>query len=294
MLSVSIVGAGRMGGALAIALSRRGFRVENLIHRNTDVPVAVIDSMKARPEVIEFDQIEQITSQIIFITVRDREIKATAESLSSVIHGTPFVFHTSGSMSSVDLAVLANKGCRVGSLHPLISISDPVSGSVLFDGAYFCVEGDLEAVAIAGQVVQALGGALVTIPTDKKALYHAAAVTASGHLVALIDVAMELLSNCGIGKRDAQKVLMPLISSTLTNLHTHSPEAALTGPFARGDLETVDSHLRSFESGIPEDIQAIYLALGERSLSLAIEAGADPKAIELLRDRISIAKRNSG
>lgn len=293
MLSISIVGTGRMGGALAVALSGCGFRVENLIHRNAGVPLTVVNAIDHRPEVIEFDQVEQIASQIIFITVRDREIKATAESLSNVIRGTPFVFHTSGSLSSAELTVLAEKGCRVGSLHPLVSISDPVSGAGRFDGAYFCVEGDTAAVEIAGKIVQALGGSLVTIPTDKKALYHAAAVTASGHLVALIDVAIELLSKCGLGKHEAQEVLMPLISSTVENLLTLSPADALTGPFARADAGTVDHHLESFSSGISREIQAIYLALGERSLALATEAGADPKAIESLRDRISIAKRNS-
>jgi len=59
---------------------------------------------------------------------------------------------------------------------------------------------------------------------------------ASPHLVALFDLAAEMLSACGISKKSARQVLLPLVESTVNNLMVMNPEQALTGTFARGDI----------------------------------------------------------
>jgi len=83
-----------------------------------------------------------------------------------------------------------------------------MKGSELLSGAYFCVEGSKKAVPLARKLVREIGGKPFTIPTDKKALYHASAVTVAGHVVALFDTGVEMLMACGVGRREAEKVLL--------------------------------------------------------------------------------------
>jgi predicted short-subunit dehydrogenase-like oxidoreductase (DUF2520 family) len=292
MQSVSIVGVGRVGGALALALSQKGFTVENLIYRGSETAEEIAPLISPPPSLVSIDSTFQIASEVVFITTPDPEIESVALAISAAIKIGATVFHTSGSLSSEVLRKLQTKGIHTGSVHPLASISDPVLGADRFGGAYFCIEGDEEAVKIAVQLVSALGGIPFSIATEYKALYHAAAVTACGHLVALEDIAIEMLSKCGLDPAEAKKILMPLIKSTVENLAMQSNSEALTGSYARADVSAFERHMSSFEGKVDDDLIQIYLLLGERSLELAEQRGADAGRIGELRERIKIAKRN--
>lgn len=292
MQSVSIVGVGRVGGALALALSRNGFNIENLIYRRSETAEEIASLISPPPSLLSIASAFQIASDVIFIATPDPEIESTASAISSAAKTGATVFHTSGSLSSEVLRALKAKGVHTGSVHPLTSISDPVLGADRFAGAYFCIEGDDDAVTIASQIVASLGGIPFSIPTNHKALYHAAAVMACGHLVALEDIAIEILSKCGLDPAEAKKILMPLIKSTVENLAIQSNREALTGSFARADVSAFDRHMTSFEGKVDGDLIQIYLLLGERSLELAEQQGADAGSVGKLRDRINMAKRN--
>jgi predicted short-subunit dehydrogenase-like oxidoreductase (DUF2520 family) len=225
------------------------------------------------------------------VTTADPDIQAAAEKLAPNLDGLPVVLHTSGSLSSNILANLAAKARATGSMHPLVSIRDAAGGSENFENAFFCIEGDAPALATAEMLVKALGGKTFSIPSESKPLYHAAAVMACGHLVALIDVAIEMLSKCGLERDAAQAVLIPLIESTIANLTTAAPAQALTGTFARMDLAAMERHLGAIDSTMPSAVREIYLLLGERSLELAAANGAKASDVEEMRERILIAKR---
>ena len=126
-----------------------------------------------------------------------------------------------------------------------------------------------------------LGGETFTISPGDKALYHAAAVMSAGHVVALFDVALDTLRRCGLSETRARKILLPLLRSVADNLARHAPARALTGSFARADVETVRKHLRALARLEDPDALAVYRLLGERSLKLA--AGADPALLEMIR-----------
>ncbi|PYS99123.1 MAG: hypothetical protein DMF63_13725 [Acidobacteria bacterium] len=295
MHSVSIIGVGRIGGALAIALSRRGFVIDTLFHRD-DSTVNRVRSLL--PSTTEFAILSAdanpIESDIVIIATADPDIEVVAESLAGILTPGRVVLHTSGSLSSDVLRSLSAAGHSTGSMHPLISISDAVTGSENFQGAYFCIEGNEPAVSVAHSIAEELGGHTFSIPSDRKTLYHAAAVTACGHVVALIDVAIEMLSKCGIEKQHAQEILRPLIGSTISNLESLAPQKALTGSFARLDASAVERHVSAIKSEMSPDVLDVYLLLGERSLELAASNDPDPEKLKRLRDLISIAKRNAG
>ena len=98
--------------------------------------------------------------------------------------------HTSGALASDVLEPLRNAGFAAGSLHPLVSISESRSGAELLTGAFFSVEGDPAAVRVGRSIVSDLGGESFKIDSRHKALYHAAAVTASPNTTALFDIAL--------------------------------------------------------------------------------------------------------
>jgi predicted short-subunit dehydrogenase-like oxidoreductase (DUF2520 family) len=164
---------------------------------------------------------------------------------------------------------MRSAGFAVGSLHPLLSISDSHSGAKSFKHAFFSIEGDPAALKVARALVRDLAGESFTIDSGRKALYHAAAVMASPHMTALFDVAVEMLGACGLSSTRARKVLLPLLASTVKNLQTQDATEALTGTFKRGDLATVRKHLAAIKgAGLPAALLA-YIVLGQRSVSIS-------------------------
>ncbi len=190
--------------------------------------------------------------------------------------------HTSGALSSAVLIPLQKGGFAVGSLHPLVSISDALSGAEWLTRAFFSLEGDTAAIHLGKQIVRDLGGQSFTIDSDVKPLYHAAALMASPSMTALFDVAVEMLGRCGLKPGRARQILLPLVKSTLDNLVTRDPGRALTGTFKRGDITTVKKHLAAIETAKLRDALEAYVLLGRRSLSLSSDTPNHDKIRRLL------------
>ena len=291
-MKISIIGVGKIGGALAIALARKNYEIENLVSRNQESSQKIANFVSANWMDFTAEEIAKISSDIILISVQDFNIEDVAKDLAKNLTHQPIVFHTSGSLSSDILSSLKKIGCKVGSIHPLVSISDSVLGASRFADIYYCIEGDAEAVELAETIVADLGGKTFEIESKFKTLYHASAVTACGHLVALIDVAIEMLSKCGLDSAQSKEILLPLIESTVENLKNQTTVEALTGTFARADEETFAKHLKILKENVSKEALAVYLQLGARSVHLAEEQGADREKLEKLRNKISLAKKH--
>src|ERR1051325_7523130 len=91
----------------------------------------------------------------------------------------------------------------------------------------------------------------------------------SGNVIALFDVALEMLMHCGLSRKTARSILTPLIASTVRSLATKDPAQALTGTFSRGDVKTVKRHLAALKQHELTDALELYCRLGKRSLKLA-------------------------
>lgn len=293
MVSVSIIGAGRIGGALAIALSKANFRVENLTFRKAPRTNFPIDKLPATVALGPTSELGPIRSDVVIIATPDPQISTALDAILDKLSPPTVVLHTSGVLSSDVLAEARNVGIAVGSMHPLVAVSDPLSGSAAFTGSYFCVEGDADAIAAADRIAHALAAHSFAIATDLKPLYHAGAVMAAGHVVSLLDAALAALSSAGIDKVAAKKMLTPLVTSSVDNFSRQDAASALTGPFARADLATVELHLAAFDRADLEQEKAIYLELGSRAVDLAAENGADAGKLAEIRTLISMAKRSA-
>ena len=291
IFDVTIIGVGRLGGALALALSKKGYQVRELVSRNRKKAEKIADLISPKPTILNENELEKITASIIFIVTQDSEIEKVSEELANKLEDLPLVFHTSGSRSSKILSRLSSEGFEVASFHPLVSFSDSISSVGNFNDAYICIEGDSQAVSIAQQIAADLGGNPFSIEPKYKTLYHASAVTACGHLVALLSAAIEMLSICGLEKVQAQKVLMPLVKSTINNLSTQTPAEALTGTFSRGDVETLQEHLKTLNENVSDELLEIYLLLGKKSLELANQNGVNKEIIGAMEEIMAENKK---
>jgi len=284
--TISIIGAGRLGTALAIALTRRGYRVEAIMARRLAHARRVAATLAADARALSATQLDSLPpSNLLLITTPDDQIALAAARLAASHEKRGIeaegraVLHCSGALSSDVLSPLGSVGFRTGSMHPLISISDPLQGAERLRGAFYAIEGGPAAVRVAQAIVRDLEGESFSIKSRDKALYHAAAVMASGHMVALFDIAMEMLKNCGLSQKRAQSVLLPLMKSMLANLSVLDAAHALTGTFARADTATMLRHLDALKGASIGDALEVYRLLGKRSLRLAEKLGVEREAL---------------
>ena len=279
-LTVGVVGAGRLGTAIARALDACGHNVVVVVARQAKHARRAASLIGSRPRALTSDRLDALPPvDLLFITTPDDAIAETAARLAAVKRAggsnRPVALHMSGGTSSDALAPLRECGFHIGSMHPLASISEPKSGAENLRSAFYCLEGDRKAVSTSRRLVRELGGKSFSIETSDKALYHAAAVVSCNHLVALFDLAVELLARCHLSKSDALDVLIPLLRNTCENIAARGTQRALTGPFVRADVATVRRHLSALEAQNPSEEVAVYTLLGRRSLRLAQASGAD-------------------
>jgi predicted short-subunit dehydrogenase-like oxidoreductase (DUF2520 family) len=227
----AIVGAGRLGTALAAALTDAGVSVEGPLGRGADGGDA----------------------GVVLLCVPDQEIGHTA----AAIRPGALVGHCSGALG------LEALGDREGfSLHPLMTVTGQGAD---FAGAGAAVDGTTEgAVATASALAEAVGLRPIRIAPEDRAAYHAAASIASNFLVTLQAAAERLAATAG-ADRD---VFVPLVRATVENWAALGPERALTGPVARGDEATVARQRAAVEERVPE-LLALFDALVEATRELA-------------------------
>ncbi len=294
--TVAIIGAGRLGSALAIALQSCGYPIVALVARRrhkaekaTALLSELLSGSSRRPLALAANQLAELPlTDLIILATPDDAIAATAEKLSIACiawkGGVGTVLHTSGALSSEVLAPLRERGWQTGSIHPLVSVSNPTAGAADLKGAFFCLEGTKKAETLAKSIVRNLGGNSFSIKPENKALYHAAAVMASPHLTALFDLALGMLAAAGLSRQQAQRVFIPLLESTVNNLKVSTTQEALTGTFARGDVDTVQRHLKALSGKDLADALAVYKLLGLHSLEMASKNKVDSTGIEAIQN----------
>jgi len=268
--TLAFIGLGRVGGALAILLSRAGFKVAAVCDRNREqldkVAGQLVSTVLRTTDALQAAR----EASVVFLTVQDRFITPVCEQLAAAgaVGSGQMVIHVSGSLTSEVLQPAAEQGAAVFSLHPLQSIADPAAALRVLPGSYFCFEGDGTAYPLAGRLVAALEGRLLRIAAADKPLYHAAAVVASNFFISLESLAISMLEQVGIGEEDAREMLLPLIRGSLENLALKGPIDALTGPIVRGDSGTIAGHLRALEEKMPGMVKT-YKTLACLNVELA-------------------------
>jgi predicted short-subunit dehydrogenase-like oxidoreductase (DUF2520 family) len=231
---VRIIGGGRAGRSFASALGAAGWTIDAVLGRHDD-PAGAAAGV-----------------DLVLLATPDAAIAEVASRVEPV-EGT-VTAHVAGSLG---LDVLAPHARRAA-VHPLVSMPDAEVGAARLAGAaWFAVAGD----PMARQVVEALGGRAFEVADADRSAYHAAAVIASNHLVALLGQVERVASATGV----PFEAFLELARGTLDNVEAMGPAAALTGPAARGDEATLERHRRAID---PSE-RAAYDALADQARRLA-------------------------
>ena len=241
--SVAIVGAGRLGKALAQRLSQAQY-VTQIVLRSK------------RPKTLR--------AEVIWFCVPDAKIASVANTFSGIKWKGKYAFHSSGVLSSDALNSLRNVGALVASIHPLMTF---VKGSVPeLTGVSFAVEGDASAVRVARGIVRDLGGQAVGIKKQDKVAYHAFATMICPLLVSLLAVSEKAAGLAGMSAAESRRRMLPIIRQTLCNYEKRGPAGAFSGPIVRGDVETISAHVKALAKA-PAAKNA-YAALARAALDL--------------------------
>jgi predicted short-subunit dehydrogenase-like oxidoreductase (DUF2520 family) len=267
--SFAIVGCGKVGTALGIFLTRAGYPSAGFASKS-------ISSARHVADIVHSDHFSDVPwditrhADVVFITTPDSAIKDTCNTISqnTGFADNAFVMHCSGALASSVLSSAKTCGAWIGSMHPLQSFAAAGQKTNPFQGISVSLEGEGPAVNIAKTIVTDLGGTVVTILTEAKTLYHASAVVASNYLVTLLDLAIRLIEEAGINRKDAFNLLKPLIEGTLSNIGKVGVQKALTGPIARGDIKTVEKHIEEIGFKRPE-LLSLYKMLAFYTIDIA-------------------------
>jgi predicted short-subunit dehydrogenase-like oxidoreductase (DUF2520 family) len=126
-------------------------------------------------------------------------------------------------------------------------------------------------------VVEALGGRTFRLEGIDRAAYHAAAVFVSNDVVAAMAAASRAWTLAGLPAGEARGALSSLLTASAAAIAERPLTEALTGPVARGDVETIRGHLAALES--EPELQALYRGLAAELLRL--DMGHDAAATAL-------------
>ncbi len=206
---------------------------------------------------------------------------------SGALHEGQLVVHTSGRHGLAVLEPARAVGARVAAMHPAMTFTGTAVDLDRLPGTVFGLTAGADERAVVESLVADLGGTPMWVPEEMRTLYHAGLAHGANHLVTLVTEAMEILSAAGAA--DPAGTLRPLLTAALDNALEHG-DAALTGPIVRGDLGTVEAHLRDIEANAPQTL-ASYVALARATLSRAVTDGRlVPLRAARIRDLLAAAE----
>jgi predicted short-subunit dehydrogenase-like oxidoreductase (DUF2520 family) len=286
MIEIAILGAGRLGTTLGRALAEKDYTITALTCRRKKSAAesrAIVGQGRALTDNVAAAR----PAGVVFICVPDEAIAGLASRLarSRVDWTGKTVFHTSGLLPARVLEPLRKRGASIASFHPVQAFPSKTTRPDHFRGVAFGLEGDRDAVALAGVFARKLGGRIFIIPEEAKPFYHAALSIASNFLVVLLDAAARLLKEANVPQDEAAGMLLPLLQGTLHNVKELNTEASLTGPLVRGDAASIKAHLEALERW--PRYADVYKKLSLLGLEMVRKRGLNAQKFEALKDLLA-------
>lgn len=246
-LRFSLVGPGRVGVSLARWLRRHDATLTSVAGRGAEASARLAAELGGRS--VTLDRLDSRDDSLLLVAVSDAALDDVASRLGASPQATA-ALHTCGSRGASALSPLAARGTATGSLHPLFpfptAIDEPPRELVL------AVDGDSAARQLAARLAGAWGARTVEVPESARAVYHLAAVLSAGGIVTLLALAAELVARGGLSP-DLAPGFAALSQGALEAVsRSADPAEAITGPWRRGEVETVARHFAEAARLAPE------------------------------------------
>lgn len=290
MTRVAVLGPGRVGTAVALALPWPAYEVVAVAGRG---PAALAAFAAAVPAAAVLPAAAAArAADLVLVTVGDDAVEPLARQAAAagaVGEGSRWV-HTAGALDHDALRPVALAGGRTAACHPAVTFPDAATGVRLLPGAAWAVSAAEPDLGWARVLVTDLGGSPVTVPGPSRALYHAGLVVGANGTSSVVALARDLLLGAGVG--DPAAFLAPL-SAAAADEASRRGVAALTGPVRRGDAGTVGRHLDRLATDLPEAVEA-YVALARLALGQSRRAGLDDRRATAVAARLDAARLDAG
>jgi predicted short-subunit dehydrogenase-like oxidoreductase (DUF2520 family) len=271
MKRTAVIGPGRVGTALGMALSAAGYHVEAVAGRG---PQAIASFLQRVPGASAMSAVQAArTAELVVVAVPDDVLADVVIAVArddGVAEGSRWI-HVSGGHGTDVLRPAHLAGAAVAACHPAQTFPDPDTGLAALPGCSWAITAEDKDLGWARVLVTDLRGSPVTVPARSRRLYHAGLAVGSNATTTVVTLARDLLLGAGI--EDPAAFLGPLVTTSAANAAA-AGAAALTGPVQRGDAGTVAAHLEELRAALPEAVDA-YLAVAKLAVGYARRAGLD-------------------
>lgn len=274
-LGVGVIGAGKVGAVLGAALRSAGHTVTG-VHAVSEASKTRAEALLPDVPVLEIPEILRRSEMVLF-AVPDDVLGELVDGLVQAGHvqAGHLLVHTSGRYGVGVMTSVRAVGAIPLAIHPAMTFTGLSLDLDRLKDCVFGVTADPVVLPVAQALAVEMGGEPVVIKEADRPAYHLALSHGSNHLVTLTAQSAQLLAEIGV--TDTERLLRPLLSASLENALSNG-DAALTGPVARGDVETVRGHRETLEQmveeGMPADILHAWEAMARATADRAEDRGA--------------------
>lgn len=289
---ICLIGAGKVGSALYHSFTDAGFVFSYVIDKNKKKISEITGSNKNVIVDIHLSKKSIENSDVFIIAVDEINIPVIINKLGifADVLKNKIIFHTSGIETSDAFLNTGVEKKYTGSFHPLQTFNNiSHKNTDILQNIYFGLEGGKLAVMYLKYICKELGSKFIVIPKNKKVLYHSACVIASNFLVTHFEILSKITKTLTPAKTGIE-IFEPIVKRTISNIFKEGTEKSLTGPFARGDVKTIDMHLNYIAKNIPSQLY-YYALIGLETVIMAkngkhIDSKTAEKIEKLLLNKI--------
>lgn len=268
--NIAIIGFGKLGSALYFELKSYGYTVNTIIEKNN----VICNKIKRIDKNLEvYKSINNTNlgkSDVLILSVKDSQLEQLVQEINEkgVNCKEKIVFHTSGAKSSNILKIKGLLEKNRGSFHPIQTFNAlSLINQGLLSGIFIGIEGGKDFLKYSKGLIKSLNSNLIIIKAKDKELYHLASVVSSNLLVSYFSILEQIAEKAGIPRNKILQVFKPIVYKTAENIFNFGTSKSLTGPFERGDSDTVKMHLSKIKR--EKVFKDLYLILGKEALDLA-------------------------
>jgi predicted short-subunit dehydrogenase-like oxidoreductase (DUF2520 family) len=288
--TLNVIGCGNVGKVLSRLWTMHNvLEVRSILNRSLASGSRAVEFVESGHAVESYAQMGP--ADVFMISASDEAIEECCRQLcgTRLLREGTIVFHCSGVLPSSVLEPAREQGASIASVHPVKSFADLAIVVETFAGTFCALEGDAEACEVLRDLLRRCGAITFPVKPEHKTIHHVATVLVCNYLVALMEVGLRCFEQAGLAREDATRVLVPIVTGTLSNVFRLGPVQALTGPIARGEQSVVERHCQALARW-DEKILRVYQSLGQVAVELsATQGNADPDALAAIRTTLERA-----